>query len=332
MKKAVLLWSAMVIACEGGCSEVASASAEEAIPSPEETAGGAGEPADVVCHVRGSDVSGALKIPQVSIEELSLRDAQELLSAQSSAHEVLLSQEQVCSPDVQKTLLAREKLALEIHFVGFDEATLASCLQPLHESLCSLELLHLPLHDAGLGQLSGLTNLTRLSLQETQISDAGLAHLSSLPNLTELNLHRTQVSDAGLAHLSSLPSLTYIGLGLTQITDAGLMHLSSISNLTGLSVWNTQVSDAGLAHLSPLTSLRVLGLGSTRITDAGLTSLPGLTSLTNLSFSNTGITDAGLTSLSGLTSLNFVNLKSTNVTRAGISELQASLPGCRIMN
>ena len=98
MKKAVLLWSAMVMACEGGCSEVASASVEEAIPSPEEAAGGAGEAADVVCHVRGSDVSGALKIPQVSIEELSLRDAQELLSAQSSAHEVLLSQEQVCSP------------------------------------------------------------------------------------------------------------------------------------------------------------------------------------------------------------------------------------------
>jgi len=62
--------------------------------------------------------------------------------------------------------------------------------------------------DAQIVQLSNLTTLEVLSLNDSQVDDAALAHLGSLTALRKLSLKNTRVTDAGIADLlRALPGL-----------------------------------------------------------------------------------------------------------------------------
>ena len=80
--------------------------------------------------------------------------------------------------------------------------------------------------------LKPLTNLTELDLRNSsQITDAGLTELRGLKNLTRLDLGDdllggTQITDAGLKELRELKNLTTLNLSNTRVTDAGLTELS----------------------------------------------------------------------------------------------------------
>ncbi len=76
--------------------------------------------------------------------------------------------------------------------------------------------------DAALGELSGLTSLQYLYLNDTPITDAGLVHLSGLTNLEELSLTHTQVTGPGLGQLSSLTKLQFLYLYSTRIPSDGV--------------------------------------------------------------------------------------------------------------
>jgi YHS domain-containing protein len=88
-----------------------------------------------------------------------------------------------------------------------------------------------------------------LDLANSQISDAGLANLAGLKNLTRLHLENTGVGDAGLAHLKGLTNLEYLNLYNTQVTDAGLANLTGLKNLKKLYLWQSKVTEAGAAEL-----------------------------------------------------------------------------------
>jgi len=65
-----------------------------------------------------------------------------------------------------------------------------------------------PVSNAQMVQLSKLTTLEVLSLNDSQVGDAGLAHLSGLTALRRLSLKNTRVTDAGIADLQrALPGL-----------------------------------------------------------------------------------------------------------------------------
>ena len=56
--------------------------------------------------------------------------------------------------------------------------------------------------------MSGLKNLTVLSLTDTKVTNEGLRHISGLKNLTWLVLWDTKVTDEGIARLkAALPGL-----------------------------------------------------------------------------------------------------------------------------
>ncbi len=56
--------------------------------------------------------------------------------------------------------------------------------------------------------LTSLTDLSYLSLAETQVTDAGLVHLKRLNNLSWLHVHGTHVTAAGIKELEqALPHL-----------------------------------------------------------------------------------------------------------------------------
>jgi hypothetical protein len=128
--------------------------------------------------------------------------------------------------------------------------------------ITNLDLIDIPVSDAGLVHIKGLTKLQGLNLSNTRVSDAGLAHIKGLP-LQELYLTNTQVSDAGLAHIKNLP-LRVLSLVATRVSDAGLVHIKDLPNLQVLYLSDTRVSDAGLAHIKGLTNLKTLSSGDTQ--------------------------------------------------------------------
>ncbi len=162
--------------------------------------------------------------------------------------------------------------------------------------------------------LSGLNQLQRLVLNDTQVSD--LTPLSGLDQLQMLYLTNTQVSD--LTPLSGLNQLQRLVLNDTQVSD--LTPLSGLDQLQWLDLTNTQVSD--LTPLSGLDQLQMLYLTNTQVSD--LTPLSGLNQLQRLVLNDTQVSD--LTPLSGLDQLQWLDLTNTQVSDltplSGLDQLQ----------
>jgi hypothetical protein len=184
--------------------------------------------------------------------------------------------------------------------------------------------------DDDLDCLSGLPDVTYLSILSPKVTDAGLARLDALTNLTNLQIHGPNFTDAALAHVRQHPNLVAFYADNTKITDAGLAELAMLRNLRSLQLACSQITDAGLDHLQQLTGLLALNLDHTEITDAGLQKLAKLTSLQDLEVNDTQITNAGLQHLLSLQNLKFVGLNGTQTTREGIQQLRAQMPQLNI--
>ena len=150
--------------------------------------------------------------------------------------------------------------------------------------------------------LSGLTNLTTLTLGFNPISDISV--LSGLTNLMELSLQSNAISD--ISALSGLTNLTSLSLDLNQIRD--ISALSGLTNLTNLTLAGNEISD--ISALSGLTNLTLLYLHSNAISD--ISALSGLTNLMDLDIDNNEIRDISV--LSGLTKLTSLDLNSNAIS------------------
>ena len=150
-----------------------------------------------------------------------------------------------------------------------------------------------------------------------------MANLRGLTELSRLVLNNNCVSDAGLAYLDGYAEFLlprprrYAGLEPPACASEGAYELSPTLDLR-----STQVADAGLAHLKGLHNLNCLHLSSTQLTDHGLAHQKGLTGLGYLNFRGTKVSDAGLVHLEGLTNLSELNVDGTQVTKEGVRSLQ----------
>jgi hypothetical protein len=199
------------------------------------------------------------------------------------------------------------------------------------KSLTTVGLGRTGLKNAGLGRLSGITQLATLYIDNTQIDDAGLNHLKSFPGLTTLGLGHTRTTDAGLVKLRNLTNLTTLYIDNTQITDGGLRELKPLKNLTTLGLGHTRTTDAGIKMICDYWNLTTLYIDNTEITDAGLKDLARLTSLSTLGLGHTQTTDAGLRSLAKLKNLSKLYLDHTQVTDSGVSQFHEALPDVDIV-
>lgn len=184
--------------------------------------------------------------------------------------------------------------------------------------------------DNDLALVSGFTQMTDLSLEETAIGDTGLSHLRDLQKLEWLNLYQTQIGNDGLKEIVQLRNLQHLPIGSTHVTDAGLAHLSSMKQLVYLGLRNNKVTDDGIKHLRPLVNLTGLHLGETKITNAGLIHLLGMTKLQTLWLDNTLVSDEAITTLGRLGSLRELHIVKTKITAAGVNRLNVLLPQCHI--
>jgi hypothetical protein len=114
-------------------------------------------------------------------------------------------------------------------------------------------------------QLHTLQQLRVLSVSG-RLTDAGLAQLSALSQLQQLSLSCCDaISDAGLAVVTALPALRALSLqSCLQLGDAALALVGQVTQLTALSLSHSceDASSAGLLSLSSLKQLRVLNLSA----------------------------------------------------------------------
>ncbi len=123
--------------------------------------------------------------------------------------------------------LAQNDTHLDVSFQQIPGKFSDAYLTPLADlkDIVYLNLGGLPVTDANLDRIKGLTTLTRLHLEKTKITDKGLADLKSLVNLEYLNLYGTAITDAGLPNLEGMKHLKHLYLWQTKVTDAGVAKL-----------------------------------------------------------------------------------------------------------
>jgi serine/threonine protein kinase/Leucine-rich repeat (LRR) protein len=176
----------------------------------------------------------------------------------------------------------------------------------------------------------GSWTLRSINLYGKQVDQAGLRELSGLTDLVSLDLGDTKVTDATLKELSGLTSLSWLAIPGTLLTDAGLKELAGLTNIEQVALQNTKLTDAGLVHLKAWTKLSSLGINDTQISDAGLTHFKDFKNLTALHLHNTSMSDLGLEYLADCPKLVSLKITNTKVTEAGVKKLSAALPECRI--
>ncbi len=176
--------------------------------------------------------------------------------------------------------------------------------------------------DSVLEDISTLSGLQELDLQDTQVQGTGLKHLLKLKNLRWLRLSSTHVGDNELASLTGLTSLEWLHLSLAPIGNAGMEHISKIITLKSLYIAGTTVDDDGLENIKNLTSLHTLDLGQDNITDEGLKRLSGLVELEDLDLRETQISNAGLVHLRQMKKLKRLILTDTKIGDEGLEHLK----------
>lgn len=159
-------------------------------------------------------------------------------------------------------------------------------------------------------------------------------HLERLPSLRAVLTQGKQVDDKVLLKIGQLRKLTDFHLwDGSAVTDEGVKHLVKASNLKKVHLSNGGLGDESLKYFATLPNLTTLSLQGNAFTDSGLKHLRDKTELTSLwvGLGDNQITDKGLQHLRGLSNLKQLGVQSVHASPEAGDELQATLPGCRVM-
>ncbi|MFH1715998.1 MAG: hypothetical protein ABIF19_01495 [Planctomycetota bacterium] len=151
------------------------------------------------------------------------------------------------------------------------------------KSIETLNLSHTEMTIAGLSQFAALPNLTNLSAHDIKPAGAVL-DLSGVTNLRKLSLwidRSSFLTDADLVSLANLKKLEWLQIGPRRFTDKGLAHLAGLTEMERLGIGGPTLTDEGLRHLANMSKLNHLSIDDGNITDQGLRHLE---SLPNLAF------------------------------------------------
>lgn len=162
-----------------------------------------------------------------------------------------------------------------------------------------------------LAYLSTLTNLTSLTITDTNVKTEELAIIGALPGLETLVLRNCSLTTtAGLAKAVKLKTLD-----LSDNTIRNIQALSAMSQLQSLNMAHNALSD--LSNLSALTKLETLDVSYNSLTT--LSPISTLAGLTSLNASYNSLTEVN--SLSKLTALSTLFIEHNKI--ADVSALAA---------
>lgn len=178
--------------------------------------------------------------------------------------------------------------------------------------------------------LSGLTNLTYMSLSQGTLSEGGdvvgddiVLAVAKHPDIKRLYINYAQFTDASMAALAEMDSLEQLSLYATSVTDKGLALLAKGGRrLRTLSLqYSAHLSPAGVAPLADLPELADLTLSTSRV-GGGLASLAKAKRLTSLRISYTRATDADFAGIAKIRRLSSLDASGNyDLTDAGLAAL-----------
>ena len=102
----------------------------------------------------------------------------------------------------------------------------------------------------GLGHITKMESLSRLSLRATQIQDESLTRLIPLTKLERLNLSKNAGIGKSLQALSLMKNLQYLGLWETEIDTSSMLQLGDIPNLGTLAISSPNLSNDSLRAMA----------------------------------------------------------------------------------
>jgi hypothetical protein len=198
------------------------------------------------------------------------------------------------------------------------------------DSFARLDLGKLSIQSRDLANISHLTGLRQLDLDQTDIDDSALQYIKPLNNLRFLSISRTLLKGSTLGKLTALTKLERLHISHCDMDPANFCVLPKLKTLKFLHLGSDKVSDHTIDFLILLTKLEDLGLdGNNAITDSGVKKLACLTSLHFLNLADSKVTAGGVMALKGLPLLS-IRLGCTRVTLASQTMLKKAFPGCSI--
>ena len=153
--------------------------------------------------------------------------------------------------------------------------------------------------------ISGLSNLTELSITETVVSQEVLGTIAKLPFLSKLTLSNCSLS--GIAPLKNAKGLTMLNLNNNTIRT--IDSISEMNALQELYMQHNALTD--LSAIAGITSLTILDVSHNSITS--LAPIAGLTALKEVDANTNAVTE--LIDLSKLSSLTKLSLASNKLTK-----------------
>lgn len=162
------------------------------------------------------------------------------------------------------------------------------------------------LNDEMAGGLSGLKNLTSLSLTNTVLNDETVSMIAkSFPHLVELDLSSNTNMSSGVPKiLAGIPKLQRLMLVQNKINDISALQFEKLQDLRLLDLrGNMEAGDMTLEVVGALPKLVAFKHRSTAVNDSGVESLSKSTSLRSLLMQDFAITDQSGPHLAKLSNL-----------------------------
>lgn len=194
-----------------------------------------------------------------------------------------------------------------------------------------LDMYRTDVEDKDIQNISGLTGLVGLQLDETEIGDESLKTFCHLPNLKFLSLSSTQLTGSNLACLVPLKNLKRLELGHNVLKKEYLSDLIKLRQVERLGLQGCRITDQDLETISKLNNLRCLLLHeNTQITDLGLKKIAALKQLMVLEITHAQITPNGLKALVDLPIKHLI-ISKKQFTPSQIERIKKMFPTAQIV-
>jgi hypothetical protein len=183
--------------------------------------------------------------------------------------------------------------ALRVPELGPKERFQQQCSQIRSLNGETLQVMEFEVDDAMLRELSALTSLTTVLLDQGTVTDDSVGNLISLPHLTHLRLRFSPIGDRGLAEIAQLRSLQVLNLPHAECSAEGVAQLQSLPDLRQLRLGSTRLGNEVCEVIARMPSLRGVHLIGVPVTDEGLKLLASVQQLQSLYLDDSAVTEEG---------------------------------------
>ncbi len=217
----------------------------------------------------------------------------------------------VLNPGVFGIFGRKEEFSVSVNTRAFDDAALAKLADKYGDRIGNLLLHGTGVTDAGLRSLARFSRLHQLAIDDyalqartgvttapPRISNAGMVHLSGLKNLTFLSLAGLPITDDGLAAVEDLPKLDGFYLQRTLVEGHNLARFKSLPGLAIVYLNGIPFSEDGLKALQKAGRLQILALDQVPLETTAIPLLKALSpTLNRLEITGCGFLDEEVATL-----------------------------------